>query len=391
MESSDHIITDGISIDPKFDDIRPYCDSEIPEAMQRIASSDVFPILSTFVFPEKDTNEVREMLLGIKTCDEFQQKVMWFFNKGILERTIRNFTYSGIEHLSRKHSHLFISNHRDIVLDASILQNVLFLNGFRTSEISFGANLMQGQVAIDIGKANKMYKVERFNGINVKEFYLQSIHLSEYIRYAITVLDHSLWIAQRNGRTKDGNDSTDQGIIKMLGISHRSDKIRSLSTLHIIPIAVSYEWEPCDIQKALELYQSRKEKYTKKPGEDFSSILSGITSYKGDMNISLCPEISEEDLSALGDLSSIEFNKAVALLLDKRIREAYKLYPNNFIAYDLRYGKRKYEGIEYSREEFLAFIEHMKKIETYEVENPDLLKDIFLGIYSNPVMNCSQP
>ena len=147
-----------------------------------------------------------------------------------------------------------MSNHRDIMLDASLLQNVLLAHGHDTSEITFGANLMQGELMIDLGKSNKMFRVER--GGNMKDFYLSSMHLSNYIRNAVTRLHHSVWIAQRNGRTKDGNDTTDQGIIKMFCMSHPQDKIEALEQLHIVPVTVSYEWEPCDVLKAIELYMS---------------------------------------------------------------------------------------------------------------------------------------
>lgn len=153
------------------------------------------------------------------------------------------------------------------MLDASVLQNVLHAHGFQTSEITFGANLMSSSLVIDIGKSNKMFKVER--GGNMKDFYKSSVHLSEYIRHAITEKGESVWIAQRNGRTKDGNDATDQGIIKMFGISKREDKIKALSELNIVPLSISYEWETCDYMKALELYQSRSENTSKSGARTF--------------------------------------------------------------------------------------------------------------------------
>lgn len=184
-------------------------------------------------------------------------------NEQVISRSITSFTYNGIEKFSSENKYLFISNHRDIMLDACLLQYVLYKNGHETSEITFGANLMQGQLVTDIGKSNKMFKVER-PGNNPREFYAASFHLSEYIRYVLTRKRESVWIAQRNGRTKDGIDRTDQGLIKMLGMSYHSDKIDALAELNIVPVAISYEWESCDILKAMELYASKNTKYIKK-------------------------------------------------------------------------------------------------------------------------------
>lgn len=371
---------------PKFDDIRPYYDEEIPAAMRRIAASDTFPLLASYAFPDRKVEEVRQMVEGLSTVDEFQTKVMWYVNEQIVKRSMTSFTVSGIENLDPSCHYLFVSNHRDIMLDASVLQNILHVHGFETSEITFGANLMCTPLVIDIGRSNKMFRVER--GGNMKEFYQSSVHLSEYIRYVITEKNQSVWIAQRNGRTKDGNDATDQGIVKMFGISKRDDKIKALSELHIVPLSISYEWETCDYMKALELYQSRFEKYVKKQGEDLSSILSGITSFKGNVHLSFCPMITEEDLRQFDPLTSIEYNREVARLIDKRIYSCYKLTPNNFIAHDIRYGKHEFLGSKYTAEQKDRFLFHISKLDKYDVEEPEILRDIFLGIYSNPVDNC---
>lgn len=369
-----------------FDDIRPYRDDEVPAAMHRIAANDLFPLLSSFAFPDRNVEDVRAIVKDIRTVDEFQTRIMWFVNEQIVRRSMSSYTVSGIESLDPAGSYLFVSNHRDIMLDASVLQNVLHTHGFQTSEITFGANLMSSSLVIDIGKSNKMFRVER--GGNMKDFYRSSVHLSEYIRHTITNKGQSVWIAQRNGRTKDGNDATDQGIVKMFGISRRDDKIKALSDLRIVPLSISYEWETCDYMKALELYQSRSEKYVKKQGEDLSSIISGITSFKGDVHLTFCPMVTERDLMAYDSLTGIEYNKEVAKLLDRRIYDGYRLTPNNFIAHDLRFGKSEFNGEKYTDEQKERFLHHLRKLEKYDVDEPEVLLDIFLGIYSNPVDNC---
>lgn len=370
---------------PKFDDIRPYYEDEIPAAMKRIAASSSFPLLSSYVYPDEAVKDVRERVAGFKTVREFQQETMSLMNKRVIDLTISDFSCTGLERLSKDKSYLYVSNHRDIVLDSSLLQYFLNANGYDTTEITFGANLMMNQLVVDIGKSNKMFKVERPGG-NIKEFYKGSKHLSEYIRYVIKEKKQSVWIAQRNGRTKDGNDSTDQGIIKMFCLSEPEDKIKALADLHIVPVSISYEWESCDILKALELYESQYTKYTKKPGEDLNSILTGIIQYKGQVHIEICQPISKAELSSLDSLTKNEYHKAVASLIDSRIHTAYRLYPNNYIAHDIRYGNTRYQDM-YTAEQRLAFEHHLSKLDKYDTCDMEQLRDIFLGIYSNPVDN----
>lgn len=369
----------------KFDDIRPYEDDEIPEAMKRIASNVSFPLLASYIYPEKPVEEVRKRIAGFKTTYEFQAETMKLVNQRVIENSITRFSCSGLERLSPDKSYLYVSNHRDIMLDSSLLQYHLFINGFDTTEITFGANLMMNPLVVDIGKANKMFKVERPGG-NIKDFYQKSLHLSEYIRYVIKEKHQSVWIAQRNGRTKNGIDATDQGIIKMFCMSETSNKIKALADLNIVPVSVSYEWESCDILKALELYASEFTKYTKKPGEDLNSILTGILQRKGNVHFEICEPISVAELSLYERLTKSEYHKAVARLLDSRINTAYRLYPNNYIAHDLRYGSDMYQSL-YTKEQRDTFIKHMEKLERYDTCDVDHLKDIFLSIYSNPIDN----
>ncbi len=368
-----------------FDDIRPYNPEEIPAAMQRIASSPSFPILAAYVYPDEPLDEVRNRIASYTTVKEFQTETMYKVNQRVIDNSITEFTCSGLDRLDPNMQYLYVSNHRDIMLDASLLQYFLEDNGFDTTEITFGANLMTNPLVVDIGKCNKMFKVERPGG-SIKEFYRSSRHLSDYIRYAIQKKKQSVWIAQRNGRTKDGNDATDQGIIKMFCMSCSEDKIKAIDQLHIVPVSISYEWESCDILKTLELYESQFAKYTKKPGEDLNSILTGIVQPKGRVHIELCEPISQVELSKFENLTNGEYHKAVAQLLDSRINTAYRLYPNNYIAYDLRYGTTKYQEF-YTEEQKDKFVKRLLLLERYDTCDIEKLKDIFLGIYSNPVNN----
>ena len=227
------------------------------------------------------------------------------------------------------------------MLDASLLEYWLDKNGFDTTEITFGANLMVNPLVVDIGKSNKMFRVERPGG-SIRDFYERSCHPSRYIRHAIKEKKQSVWIAQRNGRTKNGMDQTDQGIIKMFCMSEPMDKIRAIADLHIVPVSVSYEWEPCDVLKTLELYESQFTKYTKKPGEDLNSILTGITQQKGRVHFEICEPITKAELSNFYDMTNHDYHHRLWSAHRQTHCLGLPLFPNNYIAYDLRYGSSRF-------------------------------------------------
>lgn len=371
----------------KFDDIRPYYPTEIPPAMQRIAESEHFPVLSQYIFPNENVESMKDMVRNIRTTEEFQVKVMYYVNRQFVERSITELTYSGLDRLNPQKNYLFVSNHRDIMLDSSLLQFILHNNGFRTTEITFGSNLMNPQLVVDIGKANKMFKVIRSS--NIREFLKNSLHLSEYIRHTLTEKGESIWIAQRNGRTKDGNDATDQGIIKMFCMSKSSDLINSVDELNIVPIAISYQIESCDILKTLELFRTHNcEKYVKKSGEDLNSILTGILQPKGQVNLSFCEPITKEELEFNHKIPN-EFYKNVATLIDKRIHKHYKLYNNNYIAHDIRSKKDVY-STHYTEKEREAFVARCNYMLGKLDGDKEKLLSIFLDIYANPVDNAER-
>ncbi|GHV72346.1 glycerol acyltransferase [Bacteroidia bacterium] len=367
----------------KFDDLRPYYDEEIADAMLRITNSEYFPVLSAFVYPDLEVAKVKDMLRSYTTIEDVQEHVSKSWTEQIIARSIRHLSYDGHENIDKNKRYLFISNHRDIVLDASLLQYVLHcIFGHQTAEIAFGNNLMSSQLVIDIGRSNKMFKVIR--GGSVRDFYANSILLSEYIRHVITEKQESIWIAQRNGRTKDGIDATDQGIIRMFSMSSPDNPVKALLELNIVPVSISYQWESCDLLKALELYQSRFEKYVKKPGEDLNSILTGIMQPKGDVHISIGTPLSESDLTPFEGLPNTKFNMQVASLIDNQINKHYKLTCNNYIAHDMR-SKSTHYAQYYTEKEKQLFLQHCNKALASDVEDKQTFANIFLGIYANPV------
>ncbi|MDD2595887.1 MAG: acyltransferase [Bacteroidales bacterium] len=365
----------------KFADIRPYNDEEIPAAMQRIVGSELFPVVANYIYPGEDIEMLRCMFLKINTIEQFQYNVMYDVYKKINDNSITQFSYSGFDTMSVDKGYLFVSNHRDIVLDSLLLQYALYCNRLPTSEITFGENLMSHPFIVDIGKSNKMFKV--FRSGNMREFMEHSKQLSEYIRDRVVKRDTSIWIAQRNGRTKDGTDITEHGLTKMLGMS--SDRsMQSYIDLNIKPMAISYEIEPCDAFKTQELYLTKiNGKYVKQQGEDLQSIVTGITHSKGRVHLAVA-SVSPDDFAEYGDINQAHLHKIVAEVIDKKIHANYKLFPNNYIAHDMRSHSNKY-GEHYTNEQKEWFVEHYNhSIEALKGDR-DELSSIFLGIYANPV------
>ncbi len=361
----------------RFNDIRPYYDSEIPEAMHRIARQPALDPVMAYLYPGEDIELRRKEIDRIVSADEFQRKVMRPAVGRVIEKTCQGFTVEGLDVLDPRENYLYVSNHRDIMLDASLLTFELVMSGYRSPEITFGANLMQGQFVIDVGKSNKMFRVQR-PGSDMREFYKASEHLSDYIRTTLTQKKESIWIAQRNGRTKDGVDRTDQAIVKMFAMSGPKDRVKAIADLKIVPIAISYEWEPCDLLKAIEVYKRSQGPYQKQPGEDLHSIITGVIQQKGRVHMTLCKPITEEDLYPYEALPSNAFYRTVASILDCRICSAYKLFPNNFIAHDILHQAHTY-CTRYTDQERELFEKHIADCETEEI------RKILLGIYANPV------
>lgn len=368
-----------IQLPDRFDDIRPYYDSEIPAAMDRIASDPSMDKILRFLGWESESENVRKLLRSISSIDELQRKIMQPALEETVRRSISELTCEGIENVDRGNGVLYISNHRDITMDALLHQNYLSNNSVPTSHVTFGSNLMSPPFVADLGLSNKMFKTVR-KSKDYQEFMDSSIHLSDYIRYVVTH-GESVWIAQRNGRTKDGMDRTEPGLMRMLmlGLRGRSD----LEALNITPVAVSYQWEPCDILKAVELYRSRDGKpYVKAPGEDLNSIINGIAAFKGNVSVAICRKL---DLSAMGERIGRSEIIGTANLVDREIYSAYRLWDTNYVAYDILKGCKEFAGL-YTPELKEEFLDRMERqIDDYGNLDRGLLKEIYLNIYAGPV------
>lgn len=370
-----------------FDDMRPYTDAEVPAAIQRIADSSYFSPIISYLFPNENIDQYRDNFRRIKTIDEFQGQVMDKAIHAIVNQTSQGLTTEGFEQLSNNQKGMFISNHRDILLDAAILQIVLREHHLDTSEITFGNNLMKGDVVIDIGKLNKMFRIVR--GGNIRDFYKNSMEVSAYMRYAIGVKKQSTWIAQRNGRTKNGDDKTEMAVLKMFTISSNKDFVDNLKELNITPLVISYEYEPCDFLKTQELFVSKYQKYEKAPDEDLISILHGITQPKGKIHLVVTNPITTDELLFCNQFEKNERFHKLAQIIDNRVYANYKLWKTNYMAHDILYQSYKYQTY-YTSEDIKDFTKYMEDGLNELVGDYDELREIFLAIYANPVINKEQ-
>ena len=374
-------------MEEQFLDICPYSDEEAVKAFGELAKHPAVPVISKAIFPNERITFLSDKLKNLGSIDEFQQVIMTKAVDWVLNNTIGNFSYDGFSNiLSVQGKFLMISNHRDIIIDPALTQYVLAQNGVTMSEICVGDNLLSSPTVEKLLRSNRMIKVIR--GISARELYISSQLLSKYIRQTITSGKSSVWIAQRQGRTKNGMDETEQGLVKMFDMSGTGTFQENYSELNIIPLSISYEYEPCDIRKARELLISRTQKYVKGPKEDMHSIVSGIRQWKGNVHLNIGTPLTADEIGTAAGFDKNDRYQALMQYIDKRVVEGYKLWKTNFIAYDMVYGTSKYSDryTAEDREKFIAYTEHkLKKVE--RTLNREDLRDIFLRIYSNPVEN----
>jgi len=371
----------------EFEDICPYTDEEAAAALHKVARHPYIAAGSKFIFPDEKSDYLTGLLLQVKSINDFQTLVMNKLVERVIETTIKTFSYDGMNNLvGLDKKYLAMSNHRDIILDPAITQMVLFRNGLPLTQIAVGSNLISNSFIEALIRSNRMVKVVR--GITARELYLSSQQLSKYIRLTITSGNSSIWLAQRQGRTKNGLDLTEQGLLKMLDMSGSGSFDENFNELNIIPHSISYEYEPCDILKARELVISRRQKYVKQPGEDWTSIMYGINQWKGNVHLNIGKPLTIQELSLAATCDKNDRYQYIRHFVDTRVIEGYRLWKTNYIAYDLRNHSYKFSD-RYTTEEKQAFVDYMEKqLDTVEKElNRDELHQVFLDIYANPIVS----
>ena len=371
----------------EYMDIAPFNDEEASAALTRLSNHPNTKWISKRIFPDQPDTLLGEILRNIHTVDEFQSIVMTKAIQWVIDHSVTQFTYDGLENLtSIEGKYLAMSNHRDIILDPAFLQLILLKNGLPDTQICVGDNLLKQKSVELLIRSNRMIKVIR--GISARELYLSSQLLSKYIREVITSGTSSVWIAQRQGRTKDGVDTTEQGRLKMFDMSGTKDFTQNFKELNIIPISISYEYEPCDILKAREILISRTQKYVKTETEDLESIIQGIMQKKGNVHIHFGKPLTDEEIEEASLCDKNDRYQSIRHAMDVRIIDGYKLWKTNYMAYDIVTEGSKYAS-EYTPEDMQAFKGYIEallgKVEP-ELDR-DELRDILLHIYSNPVLS----
>ena len=371
----------------EFDSISPYSDEEAVVALGKLADHPAVLEVSKAIFPDQAPEYLRNVLKSIKSIDEFQTLVMSKAVEWVLGNTAHNFSYDGINNIKKiPGKFLALANHRDIILDPAITQVVLYRNAIPTTEIAVGSNLLSNKYVEYLIRSNRMIKVIR--GINARTLYLSSQVLSKYIRTCITSGKSSIWIAQREGRAKNGIDTTEQGLLKMLDMSGTKDFTSNFEELNIVPLSISYEYEPCDILKARELLISRTQKYEKGSREDLVSIITGIKQQKGNIHLNIGEPLTHEEILEASYCTKNDRYQAIRHAVDVRVIDGYKLWKTNYIGYDMANHSFKYSD-KYTTadvEEFTSYVEQqLDKVE--KTLNRAELREIFLWIYGNPVLS----
>ena len=269
-----------MATDQDFNEIRPYRDNEIHQVFEQLMKEDSFIELLKYLFPHIPINDFVNQLLSINSVKEFQIGVVYPYIKEIIKNTTQGVTSEGLDKLDKDKSYIFISNHRDIVLDSAFLNILLHENGHDTTEIAIGDNLLIYPWITQLVKLNKSFVVRR--NLPARQMLKSSILMSKYIRYNITERKQSVWIAQREGRSKDGDDRTQTSLLKMINMSGIGDFAENFKEVQIVPLSISYEYDPCDYLKAHEfLLKKENPEYKKSQADDLKHMASGIKGRKG--------------------------------------------------------------------------------------------------------------
>jgi len=370
------------NMNDKFENIRPYNDAEAVQAIAKLFGNQEFVNNLSFLKDQFNIDELVETALSCRSIFDFQNKFSSRIFKYFIQKSSSTTHFSGIENINPNTPYLFIANHRDIVLDSSSLQRYFFDNHLPGTKTAIGDNLITSPFFVELARINNMLLVLRSSSIHEK---ISNLHLlSEYIHHSIFEDKESVWIAQRSGRTKDGYDKTQQGLIKMLSMAKKKDPLECLKELRVTPVTISYEYESCDQLKAREMALSENGDYVKKPDEDFKSIVQGVFGYKGEIRLHIGTPIIDEIDNIDKSLNPNDQLYEVTKLVDQQIYANYHLFKNNYIAFDFQEQSNEFES-HYSlqeKEKFLAYLKEKSNIS--DVSDAKMMHHL-LQIYANPV------
>lgn len=375
-------------IPEEFDEIRPYSPEELPKIFEELLSDSDFIEVIKKVLPDTPIEALANILRNCKTNLDVQKNIFYGLLHDIIKKCSDGFSFDSSQIADKNKGYTFISNHRDIVLDSGFLSVGLIDNGFPTTvEIAIGDNLLIYPWIKKLVRVNKAFIVQR--ALSMRQMLEASARMSRYIHFAVTQKQENIWIAQREGRAKDSNDRTQDSVLKMLAMGGNGDVIDSLKELNIVPLSLSYEYDPCDFLKAQEMQLKRDvEGFKKSQQDDLVNMQTGIFGYKGRIHFQTGPCINDE-LEALRGLPKVEIFTKVSEIIDRYIHRNYRMYPANYIACDML-NENKAMAEHYTAEDkakFEAYLE--KKISLINIPDKDIdfLRERILTMYANLAIN----
>lgn len=370
----------------EFNDIRCFDDSEVALYLPKILAEPQVQQVLTMLIGAETLQKMLQASTAMQTISDFQRTYIIGLLKALMQKTSAGATLQGAEKLDSSKAYLFMTNHRDIVLDSAFLNAMLFQNGFQTTQIGIGNNLLIKPWIEWAVRLNKSFIVRRDG--TIREQLLISKQMSAYMRYVLTQAGESIWIAQREGRAKDSNDVTAPAIIKMLNMSGEGTFVEKLRALNITPVAINYEYDPCDYLKAKEFQQKRDDaQYKKQPQDDLLNMQTGIMDYKGRISFVVAGKLQVPD--AWNDVPRAQQADVAAAAIDQLIHTHYQLFPNNYVAADLLHSSNQFAAhySEQDKEKFLAYIE--QQIQKIDLPHRDdaFVRQKMYQMYANPALN----
>ena len=371
-----------------YDDIRPFDPEELPAAFERLLSDAQFQQVLGYLYPGVPLEAVKTKMMACKTNLEFQLAFCYGFLKDLMAKASKGFDMN-VEAVDVTKRYTFVSNHRDIVLDSALLDVLLYDAGFNTTcEIAIGDNLLSLPWVKDLVRLNKSFIVQR--SLSPREFLKASKKMAEYMHYVVGEKNDNIWIAQREGRAKDSNDRTQPSILKMMAMGGEGSPVDRLRQLHIVPLAISYEYDPCDFLKAAEFQLRRDVPGWKKTAlDDVNSMRTGIMGYKGGVHYHCAPCIDGFLDNLSPDIPKTKVFDVIAEHIDKEIFRNYRLYPSNYIALDMLEGNEAHAG-RYTADDKAVFEKYLQgQIARIDIPNKDeaFLRERMLTMYANPARN----
>lgn len=374
-----------------FSDIAPYDDDIFHEKMESLVKDPGFLHAVNYTMPPEDVPALIDDLLKIDNKYDFQHQIMFPFLEMLAKTTTAGISLGGVKYFNPSLNYVFITNHRDIVLDASFLNLAFMRRGMPVTEVAIGNNLLVFDWINDLVRLNKSFIVKRNTGL--REGLLAAKKLSAYIHHDILEKHESVWIAQREGRAKDSSDRTQESLVKMLALGGEGSFMDRIKEINLMPVSISYEYDPNDYLKAKEFLMKRRDpEFKKSQRDDLFSMETGLLRFKGKVHFQLTPRINTK-IDQLGDFPDNNTSaKYVGCLIDQAIHRSYEIFPINYVAFDMLHRVERFHG-KYTQEQRVEaenyFNSQLDKVDVPDLttEERDFMMEMMLVMYSNPLKN----